>query len=329
MNPLMTRVYSFLTLLSFFAFISCGFLDKSKKFQSFPKKEKAKKSSPKQKQTWEEIKNQTDKPFLERVKNIEKFISANKDKNIALSAYLLKAKILLKNKKYSQACSTYHEVVESVFDYSDSWSAYRNSAKCHFKAKKPIPALKTLEQFIQKPKANLKDKKAGALLQWSFLKNKKAFVEWKLISLSHLVALSSHNKEKWRNKGKKLIQNLSHSQLTAYANTANSFYVFEGYFYYKLGKYFFLKKDFGRAKSYLKNALSSSLEENLKKEVKQILLMIKKISKVNPYLIGVLLPLSGRKKALGEKILRGLYLGLDMEKEFLLANDCYEQPKPS
>ena len=311
----MKKVYNLLIILSFSTFIGCALLDESKKPQAFPKKKMAKKTQTKQKQSWKEIKNQTNKPFLERINNIEKFISENKDKSIALSAYLLKAKIFLQNNKYKQACSTYHKVVESVFDYPDSWPAYRDSAKCHFKAKKTLLALQTLERFIQKPKAHFTDKRKGALLQWDFLKNKQTFKKWKLISLSHLAVLSAHNKEKWKNRGKNLIQNLTHKELITYTNTTESFNIFKGYLYYKAGKYFFSNKDFTQAKNYLKNALSSSLSDHLKKEVKQNLLMIKKISKVNPYLIGVLLPLSGRKKALGEKILRGLYLGLDMEKD--------------
>ena len=306
----------YLLVFLFPALSGCGLLERSHQIKPFPKKSMAKKTQQKEKKTWQQIKNQKNKPFSQRIKDIESFIQTNEDKEIALDAYLLRAKLFLKNRKYKAACLSYHKVVQSSFDYTKRWEAYRASAKCHFRAKKGSLALKTLESLIQNPKADLKDKKASAQLQWDFLKNKKAFIKWKLTSLSHLFFLSSNLKERqeWKNKGEDIIRRLSPGNLILYANQAEKFGAFEGYLLYKAGKYFVGNKELSKAKSYFKKSLSSPLSLNLKKEVKSHLMMIKKIDKVNPYLIGALIPFSGRRKALGEKILRGLYMGLNLEK---------------
>ena len=296
---------------------SCSLTEKQYGVKSFPSKEMAKKTKEKEKETWEQIQNQKTKSFPKKIKDIEAFIKANEDKDIALEAYLLKAKSFLQNKNYKQACLSYHEVVESSFNYTNHWEAYQASAKCHIKEGRLEKALETLEKLIQNPKEKLKNKKAAAELQWTFLKNKKAFIKWNLISLSHLFLFSSQSKKKqmWKDKGEKLINSLSPDDLISYTKQAPLFPAFSAYLLYKTGDHFWANKNFSKAKIYFKKSLSTKFSLTLKKPIEKKLRLIEKISKINPYLIGVLVPLSGRRKALGEKILRGLYMGLDMDKD--------------
>lgn len=304
-------------VVSVASLFSCSLLEDYQGIQTHTKKSMAKKTEPKAKQTWQVLKKRKSKDLIKRVKEIDAFIEANKNKEVALDAHLYKAQILQRNKKPKQACLSYHQVVQSSFDYTKRWKAYRASAKCYFKEGNLNSALKTLEKLIQNPKENQINKKSAAKLQWSFIQNKKAYLKWKLISLSHLSILSLKAKEKqaWKNKGEALIQSLSPRDLTLYADQALAYGIFEGYLLYKAGDYFFKNKKLSRSKNYFNKCLSSSLSLDLKKKAQTKLLLIKKITKVNPYLIGVLVPLSGRRKALGEKVLRGLYMGLDMEKD--------------
>lgn len=307
----------FLTLFYALGFFGCQLLPKSSGFKNFPVKTKAKKTKAKEKRTWQEIKSQKNKTLKERIKDIEVFIQDNKDKNVALEAYLLKARLYSKNKQNKKACESYHQLVQSPFNYIGQWEAYRKSAGCYFKEDLIEPAVEALEAFIQNPDESPADKKKAARLQWRFLKNKQGFVRWKLISLSHLSLFSSQPKDKefWQAKGKALVRSLSPDDLVLYAGQASFYGVFEGHLLYRAGAYFFKNRELKQSKDYFKKALSSPLPLNMKKDVKNRLALIKKISKVNPYRIGVLVPLSGRRKAFGEKILRGVYMGLDLEKD--------------
>ena len=309
---LLFSLYSFLLLLS-----SCVELEKFNELKAPSRKYKAKTTSKEEKKTWQEIKKEKNKNFTERIKDISVFIKANKDKDIVLEAYLLKAKIFSKNKKQKEACSTYHQVVKSSFYYPKPWEAYRASAKCYFNEGKTELAFEVLEKFIQSPKENLEHKTVAADLQWVFIKNKKGFIERKLISLSHLLLLSSQPKQKqyWEETGKNIIDSLLVKELILQAQQAEKFIAFEGYLLYKTGQYFWSNKKFSTAGKFFKKSLSTTLSLKLKKQAQYKINLIQKISKVNPYLIGVLVPLSGRSKALGEKILKGLYLGLDMDKD--------------
>ena len=306
----MSIFYKFLTVCFLF-FFSCQQFEKQKIIPEFPKKSQAEQAKAKEQKAWETLKSQKNKSL----KNIEAFIQANKNKDIALKAYLLKARLFSKQGQAKKACLAYHQAAESPFDYTNSWPAYQASAKCYFREGKLKQALETLERLIQNPKESEKNKKASVKLQWHWLKNQKSLPAWKLNSLSHLLFFEPLEKEKWREKGEKLIQALPFKTLIRWANQAESFKNFEGYLLYQAGKKEFEGKEFLKAKHYFKKALSTSLSPYIKKESKHYLLLIKKISKVNPYLIGAIVPLSGRRKALGEKILRGLYMGLNMEKD--------------
>ena len=304
-------------ILVYFLLFGCHFLEKPVSVKIFPKKKMAKKIKDQEKQSWTQIKNQKAQSTAEYIKTIDRFIEENKDKEIVLPAYLLKAEILLKSKKTKQACLIYHKIVKSPFDYTKRWEVYRESAKCYLKERKIESAIQVLESLIQNPRESISNKRQAALLQWSFLKNKKQLTAFKLISLSHLLVLSSQPKKKrfWFNAAKDLIDSLVFSDLVIYANQADFFGELEPYLLYKTGQSFLKNKEFKKAEKYFKKSLSTSLAPSLKKEVKQTLFLMKKISQVNPYLIGVVIPLSGRRQALGEKILRGLYIGLSMDQD--------------
>ncbi|MCZ0933023.1 MAG: penicillin-binding protein activator [Oligoflexia bacterium] len=285
--------------------------------KAFSKKKIAKKAKAQEKQAWAQIQNLKAQSPAEYIKTIDRFIEENKDKEIVLPAYMLKAKILLKDKKAGRACLIYHKVVKLPFYYTNKWKAYRESAKCYFKAGKIKQAVEVLENLIRDPKEAVANKEKAVQLQWSFLKNQKALTAFKLMSLSHLFALSSQlkNKKFWFNTAKNLIDGLAVSDLVIYANQAHFFGELEPYLLYRAGQYFLKIKKFKKAEKYFKKSLSTSLAPHLKKEVKQTLSLMKKISQVNPYLIGAIVPLSGRRQALGEKILRGLYIGLSMDQD--------------
>ena len=277
----------------------------------------AKQTNLQENQTWMKLKKQKVQSKKEHIKLIDQFIEKNKDKEIVFSAYMFKAKLLLQIQKPKSACLIYYKIVKSPFHYKNGIEAYQKSARCLFKEGKIKKAIQVLEDFIQNPKESVVKKKQLAQMQWSFLKNKKDLIDLKLVNLSHLIAFSTKIEQKkyWFNISKKLIDSLKISDLVIYANQADFFGRLAPYLLYKAGQYFLKNKKFSKAEKYFKKSLATSLDPNLRKEVKQTLYLMKKISKVNPYLLGVIVPLSGRRKSLGEKILKGLYLGLSIDKD--------------
>ena len=318
-NPLLYKFHPLFCLM-LFTFFSCGLIAKPYSLKSFPKKTMAKPTQPKGEETWNELQKQETKDIKTRLNEIENFIEAYKDQEIALEAYLLKSQTFLKQKNQNLACLNYYRVVNSPIHYTHSWKAYHAAAKCTLKKGNRKQALEVLEGLIQNTKENSENKQASAKLQWSFLTNQtlsdtSSLTRWKLNTLSHLYLFSSNDKEQqlWQSHASVLIDALSLHELIFYGEQ-NLLPPFESYFLYRIGKYFLSYKNLKKAKKYFKRTSQIKGPLYVKTAAMEKLHLIHSLSQVNPYLIGVLVPLSGRRKALGEKILRGLFMGLDMDK---------------
>ncbi len=259
------------------------------------------------------IKNQNRQKSL---KDLELFISKNQNNELTLAAYLLKARILSKQQQHKQACRAYQQAVNLPFSYKNQQEAYLAFANCLFKEKKIKEALITLEFLIQSPKESLNTKRRSSLKQWSFLKDRDNFKNWKLRSLSSLI--ESHPKHpnkhaQWIDKGIHLIDGLNEKDLFAFIEKTEDYIFFEGYLLYKAGLHFWNQKNIKKSNYYFSQSLSAKLDSSLQKEVKHYLNILNSIKKTNPYAIGVVLPLSGPRKVLGKRILRGLSIGFDLE----------------
>ena len=313
----MKNFFQKISLVALVCLVSCTNLESLHETRQYLKKPKAIEADKLQKQKWQKIKDEKTKTLSEKIKLISDFIKLNEDKNIALEAYLLKAKLLSKGKQYKKACLSYHKAVQASFYYRKSLEAYKASARCYLNEGDLEKALVTLERLIRMPHASLESKKESAKMQWSFLKRKKLFIKWKLTSLSHLLLFSPEKNEKqmWKLKGEKIINSLSAKEIVFYAQQAETVGFFGSYLLYKAGLRLWDSKKLFEAKKFFKRALAKPLSLSRKKEIRQKLELLKQVSRVNPYLIGVLVPLTGRKKALGEKVLKGLALGLEMEKD--------------
>ena len=301
---------SFLFFCLFFL-PSCQSLDIKSFYPSFEKKKKAKKSSSAVKNTWTQLESQTHLPLEQRIQKIDEFINIYQQEEIALLAYLLKAKLLLESKQTEKACQTYHQAAHSLVIYTGSWEIYKNSAQCHIQKAERKQAFNVLQDFSQSSQSAVQDKRKARLFQWDLIKNQKDTEKQQLIVLSSLFDLSrqTQEKKKYQLKGIQIIQGLSFKKQLEYQKERDSFPSLAFYLDYRLGLSFFKDKNFPLAEKHFKKALSSSFSKQLKKELQNKLSLIKKSSRINPSLIGVILPLSGERKVIGEKILRGLSFG--------------------
>ena len=298
--------------------VNCQYLEKS---WLYPKKTQTQELSPQDKQNWEAVKkSQSGKkkslPLDHRIQQLDQFIQANKNKNTALSAYLLKAQLLLKHNQKTKACLVYYEVINSSLDYKNSWPAYQAAVKCQIKEANLALAVKTLESFMRQDSPTPSDKKKSARLLWSLIKKEPAFFKEKLQALSYLHAFSSSLKEKqsFLKQGQALMDSLSQQELAFYAYRSQEFPLFEEYLLYQAGQKAWESKELRTAEKFFKKLLSRLKDESMKKQVQQTLIRIKQASQINPYLIGVILPLSGPRKILGEKLLRALSVGFGLNQ---------------
>lgn len=297
-----------LSMVSFsIALCSCiNFSFKEVKPKAFP--------SPRdKKQNLKELKNQNPASPA-TLKKLQTFINENQNNDSALKAILYMGEILRKQNKKGAACRVYKQVLSLPFSYTGDIEAFFLYSDCLFKSKKITEALELLEaQFELASSPELKKKIIKK--QWSFLKHsRKKLTFWRLLTLNRLEEYNPPTqKSKWIKKGMILIDALTEQEILNLEGNLSTLNAFQGVLLFKAGQREWKNRNFKKAKEYFQKAVkTSSLKEELSKKAKGYLRTINARLLVNPHLIGVILPLTGHRKALGEKVLKGLNLGLGL-----------------
>lgn len=138
-------------------------------------------------------------------------------------------------------------------------------------------------------------------------------------SLSAQIALSNSDPkqaEVFRAKTIDLINNkLTTDELHQWSQNSD-FGFFRGYSVFKLGELQLSKGRHDEAKSYFKTVMEFLPESDVAKQSQKWIEEMEATKRVSPQTIGVVVPLSGKSAAVGQKVLRGLQLGLGTNQSF-------------
>ena len=306
MNKMKLKVF---ILFIVFGILSCTSLD------SYTPKPSAKPATTRGIVTLEKIKKREKGESLDQtLKKLNLFIKKNKDNDLALNAYLFMARLLYKNNKKTQACVAYHQAMKLPFSYKNQNRVVYASAKCLKKEGKLKKALQLLESQLRTQQEALSHKKKMAQLQWQFIKDRTNFKLWKIKVLSHLIHFSPSPQrvEKYKKQANQILKELKPSELLKLASGAENYRSFEGIILFRAGKLKWREGNLPQAKSYFQKALVAPLDSSIEKKIQFYLKTEEAQRIVNSKRIGAILPLTGKRKALGKKILRGLQLGLGL-----------------
>lgn len=241
----------------------------------------------------------------------KKLIAANPNSYAAIEAHDLLGDYELKRKNYAQAFSHFDEALR--FNVSN-----QKEAELRIGAARSLNGLKKLDQastYIEKglslKEVNPETLKVLHQINVIFQQEKGNRLE-ALQSLSLLSSLASQPQEKeaFRLRAQDLIESsLTMQELQTVANDSR-YEAVRGVALYKVGYAYFEQGDFSKARSYL-NAARSNLNVGLYVDrANELIQQIDSRSRVNPRIIGAILPLSGRLSVVGQKTLRGLQMGL-------------------
>ena len=229
-------------------------------------------------------------------------------------AYLYTARLFYRSNRRKEACKAYHQAVRLPFSYENQNRAVYASAKCLKKEGDLKGALELLESRLRSKQETLAHKKKMAKLQWQFVRNEKNFKPWKVKILSHIIYFDPQQKKVnlVKQKAIEILEQLDPIELLKLAPYANEYRSFEGFILFLSGEVKWGERDLSQAKFYFKQALTNILEPDIEKKIQYYLKIIQAQKEVNPKRIGVILPMTGKRKNLGRKILRGLQLGLGL-----------------
>ncbi len=117
-----------------------------------------------------------------------------------------------------------------------------------------------------------------------------------------------------RTKALQLIETMNQSQLEDVTNDSD-FGFLRGHAAYRLAQLYLGQRDNSAAKRSFQKVIQFLPETELAEISQKKISQIDLVNYVNPSTIGVILPLSGRHASLGQKLLRGLQMGLGLDGE--------------
>ena len=251
-----------------------------------------------------------------KIEKLHQFIKKNKNNDLALRAYLYMAKLYLKSGQKDKACKTYYQAIKLPFTYKKQSRVIYAAAKCLKSSNKIKKALSLLESHLHIPQETRANKRVTVLLQWNLIEKRTDLKEWKLKVLTSLIHFNQKSKrlKSYKKQALDLLQTFDFSDLTQLAKKASLYRSFEDRILFLTAQKSWDERNFSKAKSYFEKALSVTSNPLIEKKAQHYLKAITLRGEVNSKRIGVILPLSGKRKSLGQKILRGLHMGLDLGK---------------
>ncbi len=294
-----TGFYSLLLLL----FVSC---------QSIVEKRASIPASQQSRQMLKQAKiNFEKKDFQSALELVDQIIVNDTETDIADNAMLLKADILKKLGKFKQALKTYQDIPNSPY-YSDvEGEALISASEIYFEFENHQKALENIKSAFNTGELDKSLQKRAQLLRVDIFIFKQNYLE----ALTALIDLSQlQDKESLRDAYQMRAIDITQSKLNRedlmIVASKSRFQFLRPIALFRLGNTFFEEGDFSRSKEYLRGVVRLDPQSSYAERSKNLIELIDSRSKVKPYTIGVVLPLSGYLKKIGYDTLKGIQLSL-------------------
>ena len=245
------------------------------------------------------------------LKRLNQIINSNPDSDLIDDAFILKGQILFKRNQFTLAYQNFVKVIESQFYSPKETSARLWSSRCLEQLGRYDEALSVTEKIIQRNEDS-PDILIATYKQRARLYSKAGDHLDALRAMIYVSQRSPKNEEKnsFKTRSIDYIQTkLGDKELKVVAND-RSFGHIHAFALFAVGKKLFENKSFREAEDYFNDVIAASPETELSEKSEHFLRQIIARRKVNPKTIGVILPLSSRHKAIAQKILNGIQLGL-------------------
>lgn len=294
--------YLGLNLVLFFA-ISCT--TGPSKRQAMPSPPQAVEATKKAEKFYNEQK------YDKAIETVNQVIQAYPDTETSLDAYILKAKIYESFGQNNVALDNYYKVIHSAYYSKKDSTARLRAARILIKQNKRNEAAPLIESVLSNAKDHSKIKTTALKLKIVILEYQERYRELlvSLVGLSENVSNASQ-KEAYKLKALDITETKLRSDDLMYIASNRQYSFLRATALFRLGTSFFEDGDLDRAESYLNGVMQMDKEGALTERAAVLLKQIHSRSKVKPYTIGVILPLSGRHAKNGYRSLRGIQMAL-------------------
>lgn len=244
------------------------------------------------------------------ITRLKKIIEKNPDSSIAHDSQILLGQIYFKSNDFNSSYKSYLSLLNSEYSSSREDEARLGAVRALTK----LGRFDEAQALIKKVTSHSKSK---SLLLEAHTLNTSVSTQTRdtFSTLSSFVYLAensstSASKENFRLRALDIVQNKLNLEELDQVATSDEFGFVSPYAALKAGQVYFADKIYSSAESRLDRVVSLSPGSDLAQDAQKILDQLIARRRVDPLVVGAVLPLTGKQSAVAHKTLRGLQLGL-------------------
>lgn len=231
---------------------------------------------------------------------------------VYFEAMVLMGRILEQENRMDEALRAYDRVISANFNHPKRVFAFYRTAVLYKNKGNLEKAVFYSKSGLAQPTISNQDKLIFYQFSYPLYLAREDFLE-ALVAMDFIYKnINDKNaKKEIRETSKNLIQvRLNRAQLQAIVDNSEMV-EYHGDAYAKLGEIAFYSGDANAAASYFEHALNLLPSGQLKQRIAEMNKYSSIYSNVNKNTLGIIIPMSGDKKAIGENVLRGLKIGME------------------
>jgi branched-chain amino acid transport system substrate-binding protein len=242
---------------------------------------------------------------------LQKFIKDHPNTDISDEAYILLGDEYYSQKNFMKAHQIYMELAQSDTSTPQEAEARIKAARALIQMNKPEDALITIDPIFKMSVLDQEQVISGYKIRYmiALQKNDRLGALRPAVVLAQTAANQS-DKDAFRLRAFDIVESkLTPDELNEVASSGEFDFV-RGPALYRLGAAEFENGEYDKARSFLSSARDKMPETETAEKASDMIEQIDSRSRVNPRVIGAILPLSGKQARAGYKTLRGIQLGL-------------------
>jgi branched-chain amino acid transport system substrate-binding protein len=243
--------------------------------------------------------------------SLQKFVKDHPNTEISDEAYILLGDEYYAKKDYPRAHQVYMELAQSDTSTPQEAEARIKAARALIQLNRPEEALTVIDPIFKMEVLDQEQVLAGHKIRYmiALQKNDRFSALRAAITLAK-TSLTQSDKDGFRLRAMDIVDSkLTPDELNTVADSSE-FDFARGMAMYKIGMNEFEKGNHDRARSLLGSARDLLPETETAEKASETIEQIDSRSRVNPRVVGAILPLSGKLAKMGYKTLRGIQLGL-------------------
>ncbi|MEQ1879136.1 MAG: tetratricopeptide repeat protein, partial [Bdellovibrionia bacterium] len=242
---------------------------------------------------------------------LQKFVKDHPDTEISDEAYIILGDEYYSRRDFIKAHQIYMELAQSETSTPKEAEARIKGARALIQMNRPEDALLAIDPIFKMSVLDQEQVLAGYKIRYmiALQKNDRMEALRAAVTLGQ-TSTAQGDKDGFRLRAYDIVESkLSSEELNEVASSSDFDFV-RGPALYRLGAAQFEAGDYDKARSLLSSAREKMPESETAEKANDMIEQIDSRSRVNPRVVGAILPLSGKQARAGYKTLRGIQLGL-------------------